>query len=104
MTPADQDLLAMFQDTFDRIAQSFAARACVDDGNVIYKYAFEHELTSTNNSSAFRLCEPINRIELAKIISQYAINIAALIPDETRVCAYTDMAKASIEERHFARI
>jgi len=104
LTPADQDLLDLFAQTFDNIAKSFAARECVDDANILYKYAKEHELTSATSSTDFRLCDPITRIELAKIITQYAINIAMLTPDETRVCTYTDMASASIEERSFARM
>lgn len=94
----------MFQQTFDQIAKSFAERACVDDGNVIYKYAQKHELTSAPNSSSFRLCAPITRIELAKIITEYATNIAALKPDETRVCTYTDMTNSSTEDRYYARV
>ncbi len=104
MTTADQDLLDLFKQTFDNIAKSFAERECVDDANILYKYAKEHELTSAKNSIEFRLCDPITRIELAKIITQYAMNIAMFTPDETRICSYTDMTSASIEERYFARV
>lgn len=103
MTQHDQDLLDLFSQTFDNIAKSFAARSCVDDTNLLYKYAKEHDLTSAANSTMFRLCDPITRIELAKIITQYAINIAGMTPDYTRVCEYTDLASTSTEEQYFAK-
>ena len=49
------------------------------------------------------MCDQILRIELAKMFTNFVINILSRQPDESRKCGFIDMTNANQEQRLYAQ-
>lgn len=55
-----------------------------------YNYAYEKWVTTMNSISKANMYWSITRIEMAKMISEFSINVLWLKPDETKKCTFYD--------------
>ena len=55
-----------------------------------YNYAYEKWVTTMNSISKANMYWSITRIEMAKMISEFSINVLWLKPDETKNCNFYD--------------
>ena len=60
---------------------------------VAYDYAYSKWITTIDNIDNANLYWNISRIELAKMISYYAINVLWKTPDTTKICEFWDISK-----------
>lgn len=57
-----------------------------------HKYAFEHWITTIENIDKAGMYSDLNRISMAKMISNFAINILWLKPDYSLNCTFDDVS------------
>ncbi len=67
---------------------------------VAYDYAYSKWITTIDNIDNANLYWNISRIELAKMISYYAINVLKKTPDTTKICEFWDISK-ELDEQYF---
>ena len=61
-----------------------------DEFKSAYKYAYEKWITTTSSIDKANMCWSITRIELAKMISEFSINVLWLQPDKSKDCNFYD--------------
>ena len=61
--------------------------------NDAYKFAFENWITTMENIDKANMDDPLIRIAMAKMLSQYAINILKKTPDTTKTCKFSDVSE-----------
>lgn len=59
--------------------------------NNAYKFAYEYWITTMDDISKADMNWPLNRIAMAKMLSNYAINILGKKPDKTKKCIFPDV-------------
>ena len=59
--------------------------------NNAYRFAFRNKITTMNDISKADMNWPLNRIAMAKMLSNYAINILGKKPDTTKKCSFPDV-------------
>lgn len=57
-----------------------------------YTFAYNNDITTMATLAQARMCDGVIRSELAKMISNYAINVLGKTPDTSIECAFNDMA------------
>ena len=57
-----------------------------------YDYAYKHNITTMNSIDRADMYGWLTRIAMAKMLSNYAINILGLTPDTTKDCTFTDVS------------
>lgn len=77
---------------------------CADEIVSWYVYVYDNGLTSMPTLQRFRPCDKITRIELAKLLVNYAVRILGKVPDEKRICIFKDMNSATNENQVFAEL
>lgn len=77
---------------------------CAEEIGPAYTYAYEKGLTTMKTLAEFRPCDKIVRIELAKMLSNYAVKILGKKADETRKCTFTDMQDADQQSKYYAEL
>ena len=58
-----------------------------------YRFAFRFGITTMNDISKADMNWPLNRIAMAKMLSNYAINILGKKPDKTKKCLFPDVSE-----------
>lgn len=61
--------------------------------NVAYKFAFENWITTMDNIEKANMEGWLTRIAMAKMLSQYAINILKKTPDTNKECKFSDVSE-----------
>ena len=56
-----------------------------------YTFAYGNSITTMDSLAQARMCDGVTRSELAKMISNYAINVLGKTPDTSIDCAFNDM-------------
>ena len=59
--------------------------------NNAYRFAFRNKITTMDDISKADMNWPLNRIAMAKMLSNYAINILGKKPDTTKKCSFPDV-------------
>lgn len=62
--------------------------------NQAYQYAYHYWITTINNISNANMNGWLTRIAMAKMLSNYAINILWLTPDTTKNCHFSDVSNS----------
>lgn len=62
-----------------------------DEFKNAYKYAYEKWITTTSSIDKANMCWSITRIELAKMVSEFSINVLWLQPNEKINCNFYDI-------------
>lgn len=58
-----------------------------------YSFAYSNDITTMATLAQARMCDGVIRAELAKMISNYAINVLDKTPDTSIACAFNDMSE-----------
>ena len=66
--------------------------AYIDEYPEAYKWAYKNWITTMNTMDKANMYGEITRIELSKMISNYAINVLNKKPDTTKKCEFTDIS------------
>lgn len=77
---------------------------CAEEIAPAYTYAYEKWLTTMKTVQWFRPCDKILRIELAKILANFAVNVLGKKPDDTRICVFDDMQGADQQSKFYAEL
>lgn len=85
---------------FPIISNSSYSKELVD----AYVYAYQIGITTVNNINKAQLTSPLLRKHLAKMISNYAMNVLKKVPDTSRSCTFGDMAKESAEMISYSKL
>ena len=72
-------------------------RKVLDDGYTVefhnaYNFAFKNGITTMPNIQAADMNSPLTRIAMAKMLSQYAINVLKKTPDTTKTISFPDVS------------
>jgi hypothetical protein len=59
-----------------------------------YKYAYAHEVTTMTSIDNANMYGNLKRIEMAKMLANYAINALGMTPDTTKACTFPDVPAA----------
>ena len=62
-----------------------------------YTFAFDKSITTMKNIADARMCDGVSRIELSKMITNYAINVLKKSPNTNIVCSFDDVSGQSEE-------
>ncbi len=85
-------------DTTDTSDTAFEdLRKVLDDGYNVefhnaYNFAFKNGITTMPNIQAADMNSPLTRIAMAKMLSQYAINVLKKTPDTTKTISFPDVS------------
>ena len=60
-----------------------------------YNWAFENGITTKPTIQQAKIDKPISRAEMAKMISQYAVNVEYKIPNPAEKCNFKDISKVT---------
>lgn len=71
---------------------------------IAYTFAYGIGVTTMPTIAQARTCDEVLRAELAKMVANYAMQIHGLVPDESRVCNFGDMADQSAEMQYYVRL
>ena len=63
-----------------------------------YKFAYENKITTMSTILEADMYGPLNRISMAKMLSQYAINILWQKPDESKINKFNDVTEEMDKE------
>jgi hypothetical protein len=69
-----------------------------------YTFAFGLGITTMPNVSQARMCDGVLRAELAKMVAQYAMQVHGRVPDENRICSFSDIGNQSAEMQYYIRL
>jgi hypothetical protein len=69
-----------------------------------YIRAYNLGITTVSSIQQAALDKPIIRKELAKMISEYAIKVVGIKPDNSKKCDFSDVAKESEEMRYYMKL
>lgn len=67
-----------------------------------YTFAFNKSITTMKTIAEARMCDGVSRIELAKMMTNYAINILEKTPNTSITCSFNDIANQSAEMQWYA--
>ena len=83
-----------------------ASNTCASSSELqlAYQYAYGIQVTTMPTLAQARLCDGVNRAELAKMMANYAINVVWLEPDKTRTCSFYDTSDQSTEMKYYIRL
>ena len=59
-----------------------------------YNYAYQNGITTMNSISQADMWWNLTRIAMAKMLSNYAINILGLMPDTSKNCYFSDVSSS----------
>lgn len=76
----------------------------MDNAQTVYQYAKSIGITTQNTIAAARMCDGLLRMELAKMMSNFAIQVLGSTPDVTRTCVFDDMKDQSKEMQEYATL
>ncbi len=65
--------------------------AWVQELQSAYTFAYNNDITTMSSLTQARMCDGVIRSELAKMMSNYAINILEQEPDTSRACIFSDL-------------
>ena len=74
-----------------QIATTFGINYSMEERSA-YDYAYKHNITTMNSIDRADMYGWLTRIAMAKMLSNYAINILGLTPDTTKDCTFTDVS------------
>jgi len=69
-----------------------------------YIWAYNLGITTISSIQEAALDKPIIRKHLAKMISEYAIKVVGLTPDNSKKCNFSDIAQESEEMKYYMRL
>ena len=58
-----------------------------------YKFAYENGITTTNSIDKANMNSPLTRIAMAKMLSNYAINILGKVPNTSKTIKFDDITE-----------
>lgn len=76
--------------------------ACATEALAAYEYAFSKGITTMPDIYRARVCDEVIRMELAKMMTNFAVNVLKRNPDINRVCSFSDMQDQSKEMQQYA--
>ena len=76
--------------------------SCIQWAEQIYTYAHDKQITTMSTIQNARLCDPVTRIELAKMLTMYAKNQLNKEPDTSIVCLFDDLDAVPTWDREYA--
>ncbi len=65
--------------------------ASVNELQSAYQFAYSNDITTMASLAQARMCDGVIRAELAKMISNYAINVLGKTPNTDIDCTFNDM-------------
>lgn len=68
-----------------------------------YTFAFDKSITTMKNIADARMCDGVSRIELSKMITNYAINVLKKSPNTNIVCSFDDVSGQSEEMQWYTQ-
>jgi len=74
-------------------AHAIADDMTSDELDLAYKYAYENSITTLKPIGNANLYGELTRIEMAKMLSHFAINVLGMVPDDTRINKFRDVSK-----------
>ncbi len=69
-----------------------------------YQYAFGLWITTIDDINQANLNWPLIRKHLAKMISEYAIKVVWLLPDNSKICEFEDTKDQTIEFQYYTKL
>lgn len=69
-----------------------------------YTYAYEKGITTVGNAFQAKLKEPLLRKHMAKMISIYAQSILKKIPNNSKLCSFSDTNNLDLEMKYYTQL
>ena len=70
-----------------------------DELTEAYTYAYTNGITTMKTIDAANMYGNVTRIEMAKMIANYALNVLKMTPDTSAKCEFTDVT-AALDEKY----